>query len=101
MDFEALVQNGVQRGLSLKASIGEAIDKNPFAHEAYISRENSVNRRGLSIYNQRQFSKFADAVKYISLSEGLKLGSATRAAAERYPQLHKAFLDTLNKQGKK
>ncbi len=96
-NFEKLIQKKISNGLSLKQALSDAASENPGAHDFFIKRENSQNKKGLTLIDQYQFKTFSEAVKKISEMESITLAQATRAAAYRYPKLHADFLSSLKK----
>ncbi len=96
-NFEKLIQKKMSNGLSLKQAISDAVSENPEAHDFFIKRENSQNKKGLRLIDQYQFKTFSEAVKKISEQESITFAQATRSAACRYPKLHEDFLTSLKK----
>ena len=66
----------------------------------FIDRENDPGtRKGFTLRDETRFKSFAAAVDAISANENLTLGAATRAAAARFPRLHRDFVEKMAERG--
>ena len=98
--FEKAVQNKLQSGKTLKTAISEASAENPTGHQFFIDRENNpLTRKGVTLHDETRFNSFGAAVEALSASEKLSLGAATRAAAARFPGLHREFVEKMAERG--
>ena len=98
--FEKAVEIKLQAGLSLKKALSDAATENPGAHQFFIDRENDPGtRKGFARYDETRFNSFGAAVEALSASEKLSLGAATRAAAARFPGLHREFVEKMAERG--
>jgi len=96
MNFESAVQQKIEQGLSLRAAISDAAAENPIEHQQWINQQNTDNRSGLSLFSKKQFKTFNEAVRQIADRESVGYGTATKLAAQRFPELHSKFIRDMN-----
>lgn len=96
-EFEQMVQENLNQGLSRSKAIRKAVSENPDAHLDYLNSSKTNKGLKLQAKPSTSFQRFEDAVAHF-LSHGQESkASAIRATISQYPELHADYIARLKR----